>query len=85
MTEIIDVKDLLDPVYIIYAPQTFILKFCIGLITGLIAHKVGKISTSTDTKHVFKWTVIEAVITDMALRPALKKANLFLTIGKKED
>ena len=52
------IGDLLDPVYIIYAPKTFILKFCIGLITGLIAHKVGKISTSNDTKHVFKWTAI---------------------------
>ena len=128
------IGDLLDPVYIIYAPKTFILKFCIGLITGLIAHQIGKISTSNDTKHVFKWTVIAAVcglgfnvvfhplfgyfykrvllgkpaaevtlawnitatsvnavisvvaavVIYMALRPALKKANLFLTIGKKE-
>ena len=32
------IGDLLDPVYIVYAPKTFILKFCIGLITGLVAH-----------------------------------------------
>ena len=31
------IGDLLDPVYIVYAPKTFILKLCIGLITGLIA------------------------------------------------
>ena len=31
------IGDLLDPVYIIYAPKTFLLKFCIGLITGLVA------------------------------------------------
>lgn len=55
------IGDLLDPVYIIYAPKTFILKFCIGLITGFVAHKLGKISTSNDTKHVFKWTVIASV------------------------
>ena len=128
------IGDLLDPVYIVYAPKTFILKFCIGLITGLVAHKIGKISTSNDNKHVFKWTIIAsvcgllfnvifdplfgyfykrvimgkpaaevalawnitttsvnavisaivAVIIYMALRPALKRANLFLTIGQKE-
>ena len=55
------IGDLLDPVYIIYAPKTFLLKFCIGLITGLVAHKIGKISTSTDTKHVLKWTVIASI------------------------
>ena len=55
------IGDLLDPVYIIYAPKTFLLKFCIGLITGLVAHKLGKISTSNDTKHVFKWTLIASI------------------------
>ena len=42
------IGDLFDPVYIIYAPKTFILKFCIGLITGLVAHRMGHISTSGD-------------------------------------
>ena len=55
------IGDLLDPVYIIYAPKTFLLKFCIGLITGLVAHKIGKISRSNDTKHVLKWTVIASI------------------------
>lgn len=55
------IGDLLDPVYIVYAPKTFLLKFCIGLITGFVAHRLGKISTSTDTKHVFRWTVAAAV------------------------
>lgn len=125
------IGDLLDPIYIVYAPKTFLLKFCIGLITGLIAHKLGHISTSNDTKHVLKWTILAAiggllfnaifdpligyfykllilgkpaaelvlawniastsinavlstivsVIIYMALRPALKKSGLFLTIG----
>ena len=124
------IGDLLDPVYIIYAPKTFLLKICIGLITGLVAHKLGKISISNDTKHVFKWTliasicgmvfnmifdplvgyfykrviigkpaaevtlawnitatsinavlsVIAAVAIYMALRPALRKSGLFMTI-----
>lgn len=55
------IGDILDPIYVVYAPKTFLLKFCIGLITGLIAHKCGKISTSNDTKHVLKWTILAAV------------------------
>lgn len=34
------IGDLFDPVYITSAPKTFLLKLGIGLITGLIAHKV---------------------------------------------
>lgn len=124
------IGDLLDPVYIVYAPKTFILKFCIGFITGLVAHKLGHISTSNDTKHVLRFTIlatasgllfnvifdplfgyfyklvilgkpaaevtlawniaatsinavtslIASVIIYMALRPALRKAGLFMEI-----
>ena len=31
------IGDLFNPVYVVYAPKTFILKFCIGLITGLLS------------------------------------------------
>lgn len=55
------IGDLLDPVYIIYAPKTFILKFCIGLITGFVAHRCGKINEKTDSSHVLKWTILAAV------------------------
>ncbi len=125
------IGDLLDPYYIVYAPKTFILKLCIGLITGLIAHKLGHISTEEDTAKVLKWTIAAAVggllfnvvfdplvgyfykrlilgkpaaditlawniastsinaVTStivsvavyMALRPALKRSDLFFTIG----
>ncbi len=125
------IGDLLDPYYIIYAPKTFILKLCIGLITGLIAHQFGHISTQKDTSKVLKWTIAAAVggllfnvvfdplvgyfykrmilgkpaadvtlawniastsinaVTStivsvavyMALRPALKRSDLFFTIG----
>lgn len=128
------VGDLFDPVYIVYAPKTFILKFCIGLITGVIAHKIGHITSEKDNGKVWKWTVIATVggllfnvVFDplvgyfykllilgkpaaeltlawnvastsinaftstivsvaiyMALRPALKKSGLFLTIGTKQ-
>ncbi len=55
------IGDLLDPVYIVYAPKTFILKLCIGLITGLIAHKLGHITTEKDTGKVLKWTIAAAI------------------------
>ena len=129
------IGDLLDPYYIIYAPKTFLLKFCIGLITGLIAHKLGHISTEQDTSKVLRWTIaaavggllfnvifdplvgyfykrmilgkpaadvtlawniastsinavtstIVAVAVYMALRPALKKSDLFFTIGRSKN
>lgn len=55
------IGDLLDPVYIVYAPKTFLLKLCIGLITSLIAHNLGHITTETDSRKVWKWTVAAAV------------------------
>ena len=55
------IGDLLDPVYIIYAPKTFILKLCIGLITGLVAHRIGNINTLTDSKKIFKWALIASI------------------------
>ncbi len=125
------IGDLFDPVYIVYAPKTFILKLCIGLITGVIAHRIGHITTEKDNVKVLKWTIIAtvggllfnvifdplvgyfykllilgkpaaeltlawnvastsinaftstivSVIIYMALRPALKKSGLFLTVG----
>ena len=55
------IGDLLDPQYIVYAPKTFLLKFCIGLIAGLIAHKLGKITTEKDNKKVLLWSTLAAV------------------------
>lgn len=55
------IGDLFDPVYIMYAPKTFILKLCIGLITGFVAHRIGKLTQITDEKKVLKWTVIAAI------------------------
>lgn len=52
------IGDLFDPVYVIYAPKTLILKFCIGMITGIVAHKVAHITYSNDQKYILRWTVI---------------------------
>lgn len=52
------IADIMDPVYIVGAPKTFLLKLCIGLIVGLVAHKAAKINESTDRKYVMKWSVL---------------------------
>jgi uncharacterized membrane protein len=55
------IGDLFDPVYITYVPKTFVLKLCIGLITGLIAHKIGKINHQTDRKKLLVWCLAAAL------------------------
>ena len=55
------IADLMDPVYITGAPKTFVLKLCIGLIVGLVAHRIAKINESTDRKYVLRWSVIASV------------------------
>lgn len=54
------IGDLLDPVYVVYVPKTLLLKLCIGLITGFIAHRLGKITESNDRGHVLFWTILAA-------------------------
>jgi uncharacterized membrane protein len=55
------IGDLMDPVYITVAPKTFVLKLCIGLITGFVAHNIAHITESTDKKYVLKWSVLASV------------------------
>lgn len=54
------IGDLFDPIYVIYAPKTFLLKLGIGLITGLIAHRFGKIDESSDRAHILRWSALAA-------------------------
>lgn len=79
------IADLIDPVYIVEAPITFIIKLLIGIIVGTIAHKVGHISTETDTKKVFRWVLI-ATIAGLAFNaifdPLLRYFYKILILGK---
>ena len=56
------VADLMDPAYVTSAPKTFILKFCIGLIAGFIAHRIAHITEDHDGKYIFKWTLIASAV-----------------------
>lgn len=79
------IGDLLDPIYIIYAPKTFILKLCIGLITGLLAHNIGKITEKTDKKEIFKWVTIASIgglLFNVIFDPLLGYFYKILIIGK---
>lgn len=55
------IADILDPIYIVGAPKTFVLKLCIGLIVGLVAHKYAKINESTDKKYILRWSLIATI------------------------
>ncbi|MDO4295357.1 MAG: ECF transporter S component [bacterium] len=55
------IADLLDPVYITSAPKTFLLKLCIGLISGFVAHKIAHITEDHNPKYIFKWTLIASI------------------------
>lgn len=57
------------------APRTFITKLVIGLIVGLIAHKVAKISGDHKKAYILRWSAIAAVAGlgfNCVFEPALK-------------
>ncbi len=79
------IGDLMDPIYVVYAPKTFLLKLCIGLITGVIAHKLGKISVEKDTKKVLKWTIAAAaggLLFNVVFDPLIGYFYKLLILGK---
>ena len=55
------IGDLFDPKYVFYAPKTFILKLCIGLIAGFVAHNIAHITEEHDSKYIVKWSLIASV------------------------
>lgn len=79
------IGDLLDPVYITSAPKTFILKLCIGLITGVVAHKIGRVSTCRDSRTAVKWSLIAAVCGlgfNMVFDPLFSYCYKLIILGK---
>lgn len=79
------IGDLFDPVYIIYAPKTFLCKFLIGLIAGFIAHKLGHITTETDAKKVRRYVILASVIAlafNVIFDPLLGYFYKIIIIGK---
>lgn len=81
----LSIGDLFDPVYVVSAPKTFIMKFLIGLIAGLIAHKLGKITHLEEPKKYFKWVLIAsaaALVFNAIFDPILGYFYKLLILGK---
>ena len=47
------IGDLLDPVYVVSAPKTILMKFTIGLLTGFMAHKILHITKRKSNSSIF--------------------------------
>jgi uncharacterized membrane protein len=79
------IADLIDPVYIVEAPATFIIKFIIGLIVGGIAHGIGHVDSEKNQKKVLVWTII-AVVAGMAFNavgdPSIRYVYKRFILGK---
>ena len=56
----LSLADLMDPRYITSAPKTFIMKFMIGFIAGMIARKMN-LKDKDDKKEIIKITTISSV------------------------
>jgi uncharacterized membrane protein len=57
----LSLADLMSGKYFTTAPQTFFLKLFIGLIAGLVAHHIFKISKQKDPKKIFLGSVIASI------------------------
>lgn len=79
------IGDLLDPVYIIYAPKTFLLKLGIGLITGFVAHRLGHITATSDRRHILIWSsaaAIAGLLFNVIFDPLIGYYYKLLILGK---
>lgn len=79
------IADLMDPVYIVEAPVTFLVKLLLGVVAGLVAHRAGHINTQKDPRKVLGW-VIAACVCALAFNavadPVLRYFYKILIIGK---
>ena len=55
------IADIISVVYISSAPKTFFLKFCIGFITGTVAHKLFHLHEETSPAKAFRSSLIAAI------------------------
>ncbi len=80
------IGDLLDSVYIVYAPKTFFCKLFIGIICGLFAHKVFKIKNISDNKKVLAPVIISSacgMMFNVIFDPLIGYYYKILILGKE--
>lgn len=79
------IADLIDPVYIVEAPITFLIKLLIGVIAGLIAHKIGHIASEKDPKKVSLFVFLASaagLAFNAVFDPLLRYFYKILILGK---
>ena len=79
------ISDLFNPNYLPQAPLTFVVKFALGFLVGVIAHKVGHISRENTHKTVFKWVIIAAasgMIFNAVVDPLARYWYKILVLGR---
>ena len=79
------IADLVDPVYIVEAPITFVIKLLMGLLTGFLAHTVFHISVERDHTKVVRATILSVMagmIFNAIVDPSLRYLYKILVLGK---
>ena len=79
------IADLMDPVYIVQAPITFVIKFLMGVLVGAIAHRMGHITTEKDPVKVVRWTVaavVAGLLFNAVFDPTIRYFYKILILGK---
>lgn len=79
------IADLIDPVYIVEAPITFVIKLLMGVLVGVIAHRFGQITRTEDQKHIVRWVTIASVaglLFNAVFDPAIRYLYKIAILGK---
>jgi len=79
------IGDLFDPIYVIYAPKTFFLKLCIGLIAGAVAHRVFHLEQQTDRKKLTRgaaWSAAAGLGFNAVFDPVIGYFYKLLILGR---
>ena len=80
------IGDILDPVYVTVAPKTLILKMGIGLVTGLLAHKVFRINekSGADLKKGVILSTTGGMVFNMIGEPVFYYVYYLIVLGNAE-
>ena len=80
------IGDILDPVYVTVAPKTLILKMGIGLVTGLLAHKVFRINekSGADLKKGVILSTTGGMVFNMIGEPVFSYVYYLIVLGNAE-
>ncbi len=81
------IGDILDPVYITVAPKTIILKFLIGVVTGLVAHRIFNIKSLSGKKLIIA-TIVSCsagMLFNIVGEPIFSYFYTSIVLGAPED